>query len=110
MTPIVVSQKTRVLFDFGILASLAGMFFWMGTWKATQEANHEALRGQINLLSQQLTSVSNRPITAEADRRISIIEARDIDVLRRLDSIEAQNREILHEIKARYDGPKEKFR
>ncbi len=102
----------RLWFEGGVVVAMLGMAFYVGSWKASQEQAQAEMQQQLADLSQQLAAVAARPITSEADRRLSVVESQisaqvltvselKVDIGKRLDRLEQQNDTILRELRAR---------
>lgn len=107
------TPRWRLVIDavaIGAAVSLAGGFLWLGQWKAQQERNDTQFSEQIEFLTDQVRILTDKPITVEADRRLSVAESRivantaavsdlKVDLNKRLDRLESQNDTILNELR-----------
>lgn len=107
------TPRWRLVIDavaIGAAVSLAGGFLWLGQWKAQQERNDTQFSEQIEYLTEQVRILTAKPITVEADRRLSVAESRivantaavsdlKVDLNKRLDRLESQNDTILNELR-----------
>lgn len=107
-----ITASSRLWIDGGIFVAIIGMAFYVGAWKTQQEEDSVALQRQIEELSQQVSALAARPITSEADRRLSVAEAQlaaqaltitefKVDIAKRFDRLDGQNDLILRELRAR---------